>query len=157
MSAIKKFGPALTRTEERDLRRLAGFMVPASVEYDVPGADDEVIFADIVQSLGRDRDNIRTALAMLCEIAGGNFSAIDEARAEAAAIKLLSREGPAITALGRAVLQCYYRDNRVFRALGLELRPPYPQGRMLEQGDWTLLDAVRRRPRMWRDIDATGA
>jgi hypothetical protein len=147
----------LTPAEERDFRRLAGFMVPASVEYDVPGADDEAIFADIVRSLGRDRGNIRTALAMLCESAGGNFSAIDEANAEAAAIKLLGREGPAITALGRAVLQCYYRDDRVFRALGLEPRPPYPQGRMLEQGDWSLLDAVRGRPRMWRDSDGPGS
>jgi hypothetical protein len=69
---------------------------------------------------------------------------------------LLGRESPMITALGRAVLQCYYRDNRVFRALGIELRPPYPKGRQLEQDDWSRLDAVRNRPRMWRDIDGTG-
>jgi len=61
-----------------------------------------------------------------------------------------------VTALGRAVLQCYYRDDRVMRALGLEPRPPYPKGHVLEQGDWSLLDAVRGRPRMWRDIDGTG-
>jgi hypothetical protein len=157
MSAIDKFGAPLTPVEERDLRRLAGFMVPSSAEYDMPGADDEAVFADIVRSLGRDRDNVRTAMAMLREIAGGDFSALDEAGAQAAATKLLSREGPAIIALGRAVLQCYYRDDRVFRALGLELRPPYPRGHTLEQGDWSLLDAVRGRKRMWRDIDGTGA
>jgi hypothetical protein len=61
-----------------------------------------------------------------------------------------------IAALGRAVLQCYYRDDRVLRALGVEPRPPYPRGRVLEQGDWSLLDAVRSRPRMWRDIDGKG-
>ena len=55
---------------------------------------------------------------------------------------LLSREGPTITALGRAVLQCYYRDDRVMRALGLEPRPPYPKGHVLEQGDRALLDVV---------------
>ena len=37
-------------------------MVPASAEYGVPGADDEAIFADIVRSLGRDRDAVRNAL-----------------------------------------------------------------------------------------------
>ena len=69
---------------------------------------------------------------------------------------LLSREGPTMAALGRAVLQCYYRDDRVMRALGLEPRPPYPKGHVLEQGDWALLDVVRGRPRMWRDVDGRG-
>ena len=157
MSAVENPGTELTAAEWRDLRRLAGFMVPASVEYGVPGADDEAIFADIVRSLGRDRNDARTALAMLGEIAGGDFAGLDDAQAEAAAMALLGREGPVVTALGRAVLQCYYRDDRVFRALGIEPRPPYPKGRVLEQGDWSLLDAVRGRPRLWRDVDGGGA
>ncbi len=156
MNAVEDPGAELTSTELRNLRRLAGFMVPASAEYGVPGAEDETIFTDIVRSLGRDRDAVRTALAMLREIAGGDLAGLGEAKIEAAAMTLLGREGPAVTALGRAVLQCYYRDDRVMRALGLEPRPPYPQGRVLEPGDWSLLDAVRGRPRLWRDIDGTG-
>jgi len=156
MPAIDDPGAELTAAELRDLRRLAGFMVPASAEYGVPGADDEAIFADIVRSLGRDRSAVRNTLAMLREIAGGDFTELDETRAEAAAMTLLSHEGPEMTALGRAVLQCYYRDDRVFRALGIELRAPYPKGRVLEQGDWSLLEAVRSRPRLWRDVDGTG-
>jgi len=153
MSTFDDPSAELTSAEWRDLRRLAAFMVPASAEYGVPGADDEAIFADIVRSLGRDRNEIRKALAMLREIAGGDFAGLDEATAEAAAMTLLSREGPVLTALGRAVLQCYYRDDRVMRALGIEPRAPFPKGRELEQGDWSLLDAVRGRPRMWRDVD----
>jgi hypothetical protein len=153
MSTNENPETGLTPAEQRDLRRLAGFMVPASIEYGVPGADDDAIFADIVRSLGRDRNHVRTALAMLREIAGGDFASLDDAKAEAAAMTLLGQGGVVITALGRAVLQCYYRDDRVFRALGLEPRAPYPQGRVLEQGDWSLLDAVRGRPRMWRDVD----
>ncbi len=156
MNAVDDFGVALTPAEQRDLRRLAGFMVPASTEYGVPGADDEAIFADILRSLGRDRADVRAALAMLREIAGGDFTGLDDTKAETAAMTLLGQGGPVITALGRAVLQCYYRDDRVFRALGLEPRPPYPLGRLLEQGDWSLLDAVRGRPRMWRDVDGGG-
>jgi hypothetical protein len=141
----------LTVTELRDLRRLAGLMVPASAEYGVPGADDESIFADIARSLGRDEPAIHTALAMLREVAGGDFCSLDAEKAETAAMTLLSRDGPVMTALGRAVLQCYYRDDRVVRALGLEALAPFPRGRPLEQGDWSLLDAVRGRPQMWRD------
>ena len=156
MSTIENPGLELTSTELRDLQRLAAFMVPASAEYGVPGADDAAIFADIVRSLGRDRGAVRTELSMLSEIAGGDFAGLDEAKAETAATTLLSGESSVVTALGRAVLQCYYRDNRVVRTLGLEPRPPYPKGHVLEPGDWSLLDAVRGRPRMWHDIDGLG-
>ena len=140
----------LTPVELRDLRRLAGFMVPSSTDYRVPGADDESIFADIVRSLGPDQNAVRKALAMLREMAGRDFSAIDETEAEKKAIELLGRVGPEITALGRAVLQCYYRDGRVIRSLGLEPGAPFPKGHSLPQGDWSLLEAVRNRPPMWR-------
>ena len=43
------------------------------------------------------------------------------------------------------------------RSLGLEPRAPFPKGHVLEQGDWSLLEAVRGRPRMWRDVDGKGA
>jgi hypothetical protein len=146
----------LTAAERRDLRRLADFMVPASAEYGVPGADDETIFADIVGSLGRDENDVRKALAMLRDMTGGDFTDLDGAKAEATAMQLLNREDPVLIALGRAVLQCYYRDDRVMRALGREPRPPFPKGHVLEQGDWSLLDAVRGRTRMWRDVDGGG-
>lgn len=54
-------------------------------------------------------------------------------------------------ALGRVILGAYYRDDRVLLALGLEARAPFPKGYVLEQGDWSLLDTVRRRPAFWRD------
>jgi hypothetical protein len=61
------------------------------------------------------------------------------------------RGGPAVATLSRVILQCYYRDDRVVRSLGLEPRPPFPLGHTLEQGDWSLLDPVRKRARLWRD------
>src|SRR5882672_10727401 len=142
----------LTAAERRDLRRLAGFMLPASTEYGVPGADDETIFGDIVRSLGRDENDVRMALAMLRDMSDGDFADLDDAKAEATAMLLLSHEGPMLTALGRAVLQCYYRDDRVMRALGREPRPPFPKGHVLEQGDWSLLDPVKARAPFWRQV-----
>ena len=92
----------LTPPQIDDLRAIAAVIIPASAEFDVPGADDPAIQADIVATLTR------------------------------------------------VVLQCYYRDDRVVRSLGLEPRPPYPKGHVLEDGDWSLLDPVRARPPMWR-------
>ena len=148
---IRAADAELTTRESRNLQRLAGFMVPADAAYGVPGADDETIFADIIASLGRDAQAVRTALAMLQEIAGEDFCSMGAVKAEAAAIALLGRDDPVVKALGRAVLQCYYRDDRVVRSLGIEPVAPFPKGRLLEQGDWSLLDVVRGRPQMWRD------
>lgn len=141
----------LSAAESRDLCRIAGLMIPASQTMGVPGADDALIFADIVRSLGRDTPDVRVALAALSVLAGGAFADLDAATGEAVAKTLLACGDRAAVALGRVVLQCYYRDDRVLAALGLEARAPFPQGHTLEQGDWSLLDVVRDRPRLWRD------
>jgi hypothetical protein len=70
--------------------------------------------------------------------------------------KRRGREGmptarPAAT-LVRVVLQCYYRDDRVLRSPGLELRAPFPKRHMLEDGDWSLLDPVKARARKMREV-----
>ncbi|HTW52944.1 MAG TPA: hypothetical protein VME45_13725 [Stellaceae bacterium] len=140
----------LTPTQAADLSALAGFIIPVSDEFDVPGADDPRIQADMVATLGRDAPLVREALAQLARLAGGPFASLDAARREAVAMELRAAAGPAVAALTRVVLQCYYRDDRVVRSLGLEPRPPYPKGHELPDGDWSLLDPVRARPPFWR-------
>ena len=142
----------LTETEIADLRCVAGMIVPASAKYDVPGADDDTIFADIVNSIGRDRDSVRAALAKLRTLAGGPFASLDATRRVEVAAKLRAEGGAAVGVLTRVVLLCYYRDDRVMVSLGLELRPPFPKGHVLEQGDWSLLDPVRGRKPFWRPV-----
>ena len=46
----------------------------------------------------------------------------------------------------------YYQDPRVLAAIGLAPRPPYPQGYELETGDLGLLDPVRSRAKLYRDV-----
>jgi hypothetical protein len=140
----------LTPAQRDDLRAIAGVMIPASGEFDVPGADDPVIQADIVATLGRDTGPVREALDQLARLAGQPLASLDPARREAVAAELRAKGGAAVATLARVVLQCYYRDDRVVRSLGLEPRPPYPKGHVLEDGDWSLLDPVRARPPMWR-------
>lgn len=141
----------LTPAESRDLRCIAGMMIPASAEFDVPGADDAVIFADIVGTMGRDLAHVREALGALAALAGGAITDLDMARREAVVLAFRERGGVAAATLSRVILQCYYRDDRVVRSLGLEPRAPFPKGHTLEQGDWSLVDPVRKRPKMWRD------
>jgi len=143
----------LTDKEARDLRALAGIMIPASTVYGVPGADDDRIFADILKSLERDTPDARTALAQLATLSGGAFADLAPDRRAAVAATFKGKGGSPLFALNRVVLLCYYRDDRVMRALGQEPRSPFPKGHVVEQGDWSLLDPVKARPPMWRRID----
>lgn len=140
----------LTPTQRDDLRVVAAMIVPASSEYNVPGADDAAIQADILATLGRDAPMVRNALDHLACLAGMPLAGLDRARRDAVAKEFRGSGGHAAATLTRVVLQCYYRDDRVLRSLGLELRPPFPKGYPLEQGDWSLLDPVKARPSMWR-------
>ena len=143
----------LTADEVRALRALAGTIIPASAAYGVPGADDEVIFTDILKSLERDRDDVCRALAHLARLSGGAFADLAPARRAEVAAMFKAEGGAPLTALVRVVLLCYYRDDRVMHSLGLEPRPPFPKGHVVEQGDWSLLDPVRARPPIWRRVE----
>jgi hypothetical protein len=144
---------ALSPAEARDLRCLAAAIIPASARYGVPGADDDAIFADILASLGRDRDDVRRALDRLANLSGGRFADLPGERRSAVAAAFRAEGGTALGALVRVVLLCYYRDDRVMRSLGQEPRPPFPKGHVVEQGDWSLLDPVRARPPIWRRVE----
>jgi hypothetical protein len=141
----------LSTAEIRDLGDIAGTMIPADAALGVPGADDPAILDDIVKSVGRDLPQVREALAAIVAEAGGAFAGMDHGRREALINDYFNAGSVAARALGRVVLGAYYRDDRVLLSLKHEARAPFPEGYTLEQGDWSLLDAVRHRPPLWRD------
>ena len=140
----------LTENETRSLRCMAGMMIPASSAYSMPGADDDAIFADIVESIGRDMTSVKQALQQLDGSAEGGFAECDPSRRQMAAAALRDAGGAPLTALTRVIVQCYYRDDRVMRSLEMEVRPAFPKGFEVEQGDWSLLDPVRKRAAFYR-------
>ena len=136
---------SLTTAQRDDLRVIAGMMIPESDEYKVPGAGDAAIQGDILATLGRDTKMVSAALDHIAKLAGKPLAELDDARRDAVVTEFRTSGGAPAATLARVILQCYYRDDRVLRSLGLELRPPFPQGYVLEQGDWSLLDPVRAR------------
>ena len=141
---------ALTEPERASLRLIAGMMIPATP--DLPGADDDAIFADIVRSLGHDFGLVRDAMGWLDARSGGRFADAGANARQAAVAALRAEGGERLAALHRVVPQCYHRDDRVMRAYGMEPRAPFPKGFEVEQGDWSLLDPVRARPKMYRPV-----
>ena len=141
---------SLTSAQRDDLRVISGMMIPESSEYKVPGADDAAIQGDILATLGRDTKAVAAALDHLASLASGPLATLDDARRDAVVQEFRASGGAPAATLARVILQCYYRDDRVLRSLGLELRAPFPKGHVLPDGDWSLLDAVKARPRSLR-------
>lgn len=144
--------PTLTDAEKATLAAMCARMIPASAEFNVPGADDALIQADIARSIGRDATSVHNTLALLDRLAGGTFADLPDAEQDQVCEKLRAEGGVDLTLTTRIVLQCYYRDDRVMASLGMEPRPPFPKGHDLPQGDWSLLDPVRERGKVWREV-----
>jgi len=121
-------------------------MIPESSEYKVPGADDAAIQGDILATLGRDTKTVSAALDHIARLAGKPLAGLDDAKRDAVVTEFRAVGGAPAATLARVILQCYYRDDRVLRSLGLELRAPFPKGYVLADGDWSLLDPVKARP-----------
>jgi hypothetical protein len=142
----------LTPRQRQDLRSIAAMIIPASAEYRVPGADDDVVQADILATLGRDTALVVAALDHLARLAGRPLAELDQAARDGVARTFRAEGGGPAATLVRVVLQCYYRDDRVLHSLGLEPRAPFPKGHVLEDGDWSLLDPVKGRARKMRQV-----
>ena len=128
-------------SEQADLRTLAGLVVSASAEYDLPGADDELIFSDILDSAEMVEEDVRAALLLAADCAVELTQATSELEGQ-----------PAMAPFVSLVLQCYYRDDRVMRSLDMEPRPPFPLGYEVPEGDWSMLEAVQARGKIWREV-----
>lgn len=142
----------LTTDQQRSLRCLADMIIPASAKYGIPGAGDDSIFADIVRSFGQDAHHARNVMDTLDRLSGGVFADLPPTRQATVAAQLKDQGGTALTMLSRIILLCYYRDDRVMQSLDMDARPPFPMGFEVEQGDWSLLDPVRRRAAFYRKV-----
>jgi hypothetical protein len=151
-------GHLLNETEWLTLRALADVIVPPSEKYGVPGAGDEAIAKTIVKDANYGDKLVRLiggleALESLAQSQHNKgFADLDAGKREAVALAFREAERPAATLAEQLVAQCYYRDDRVVASLGMELRPPMPDGYKVEEGDWSLLDKVRARAPFHRPI-----
>ena len=141
----------LSARQHATLRLLAGLMIPASARHGVPGADDEIIFNDILNTLAPQAGRVSEMLRELDALAGQPFATLSAAQQDSLAQAFRKHRSLGLLAAVSATVQCYYRDDRVMRSLGMEARPPFPGGFEVEQGDWSLLDAVRQRSPLYRN------
>ena len=134
------------------LQRLAGEIIPASADYAIPGADDERIFADFLATGTRHARGLEKAVLLIDELARGSLLAADPTGRQDAVADFCRSALPEARAVIALLVQCYYRDDRVMASLDMEPRAPHPQGFDVEEGDWGLLDPVRARGKIYKEV-----
>ena len=139
------------------LKWIAGQMIPASAGLQLPGADDAQIITRIMQRLGKQLsafaeiyDWLEQASLEKFEL---TFSEINDAFRLTLLADFRSQKAALASALMVTIASCYYEDKRVLESIKHEARPPFPLGHKLDQGDWSLLDPVKRRPAFYRKTD----
>lgn len=128
-------------------------LVPPSSDGRMPGAGALGIGPGVAQMLGRTPGAVAAlgdALSALESRSVRAFTALAKPERLAALSDFAATRPGFVEGLLFPTYASYYSEPRVLAALGLEPRPPHPQGYSLEPGDLSLLDAVRRRGKIHR-------
>ena len=134
------------------LELLFGMVIPASDDGRFPVGSDPIIFQDFLAASERFHKLVLRALELLHELSGIDYRELTtEARDEVTRNFYANRSAPVSTLLS-LMAHCYYRDDRVLQAIGQEPRAPHPKGYVVEQGDWGLLEPVKQRGKIYRDV-----
>jgi len=143
-----------TNQEKRIFLALVDMIIPASEELNIPGASDTLIFKNIIANSAKNHQKILESLSALETLAQEKENAsfanllIDQ---RVRIIKIFRETYPTeANMFENLTSQCYYQDDRIMISLGMEPRPPYPEGFIVEQGDWSLLEPVRKREKFYR-------
>ncbi len=133
-------------------------IVPPRDDVGLPGAGGLGVAAHIRAMLSKTPDFeplIERGLQAVDEAARRRdptgFGALSQADREAVLNEASESEPGFLPTLILHTYTGYYEHPRVLDTLGLEGRPPSPQGYTMEPTDFSLLDEVRKRPKLYRE------
>lgn len=147
--------------QTRALACLLDTLVPPSPERGLPGAGEIGLGARILQKAPELQPLLAAGLSALDDLARGrgapDFAALSPSDRADLLNEVVSAQPAFLPGVLFHTYTGYYQHPRVLAGLGLEPRPPHPQGYELGPSDPALLDAVRARPRLYRRVEDAGA
>ena len=130
-------------------------IIPASGDGRFPSAAEVDVLGHIRESRSQLLPALRKDLGRLdglaAERSGTAFAQLAKSDRARVMDEIRSAEPGFLKDLALQTATCYYQDDRVLRALGMEARPPFPKGYEVLSGDLALLDPVRKRGKLYRD------
>ena len=147
------FSENLNGEQERTLIALLNLIIPPDADGRMPGAGDVGFVAYMHQEhvLPWVRDALLSIVEESHNSYGREFAALSEPEQMQIFDRLRRKHSRLFGNLTTQVIQCYYQNDQVLTAIGLEARTPFPQGYLVEEGDLTLLEPVYQRGRLYRD------
>ena len=146
-----------TADEERVLATLLDEIVPPSADGRLPGAGALDLTARIARTVEKTpmlRPVVEYGLGALAELAGkrnaDGWTALSKDERAAVLRDFAATDQFFLPAFLFLVYSGYYQHPRIVEALGLEARAPHPKGYAMGPDDWTVLEPVRARRRMYR-------
>ena len=145
----------LTEDQNRSLLALLDLIIPPDPGKGLPGAG-ELNFVGYVAKFEPGRiDALRLELDALNREAkerhGRAFADLEPDERTGLVGRLRGENAQFAQNIVALTMACYYQDDNVLVALGMEARPPYPKGNKVESGDLSLLEPVRKRKQMYRN------
>jgi hypothetical protein len=143
----------LSENEQRVLTAVLDEIIPRSDDGRFPGAGEVGVAGHIaaaLRTLPDLRSMILQGLADLEHLAYGRYGEDFAVLPRGTKLQLLNEQAFVLPLTLHAFVG-YYQSERVVTALGLEARPPHPKGYAMPPNDLTMLDAVRRRPQLYRE------
>ena len=145
----------LIKTEQRTLDIVTDMIIPASADGRKPSARDVGVLdyirehePDSVAVVARELERL-DAVAQARHATA--FADLDT-ESRQALVDALRREDPAfLQTTATHTVTCYYQDDRVLEAIGLDARPPFPKGYDVPAGDLSLLEPVKQRGSIVRE------
>lgn len=145
----------MTAAQRATFQVVVGMIVPASADGRKPSAAEVGVLDFIAErqpgELPAIAQDIERLDAAARERHGAGFTEIDAASRQAVVEAMRADDGTFLRNLAMHTVTCYYQDDRVLAAIGLEPRPPFPKGYEVVAGDTDLLEPVRRRGSIVRE------
>jgi len=145
--------------QEDILRALLDEVIPPSPDGRLPGAGALDLIGHVARTVRQTpmlAPVVEYGLSAIAELAGtrspDGWAGLSRAERSALLAEFAAGDQFFMPALLFLAYSGYYQHPRVVEALGLEARPPHPKGYAMEAFDTTLLDAVRRRGKIYRDV-----
>lgn len=139
-----------------ELSSLLDVLIPADAERGMPGAGALGLSPELCRSAPEILPLVDAGLRTLhagARAAGAPDFASLPGTERVAAVRALSEAEPALLpALLFHLCRLYYAHPTMLAALGMPPRPPHPEGYEMEPNDLGLLDAVRARERIYREV-----
>jgi hypothetical protein len=147
----------LNANQSAALKVVLNLIIAPSKDGRLPGAAEYDIFAYILEFTPSAIPTLLTELAQLEASAQSQFSAPFAALALSDVQGIVDDRRGAdaqfMAELAQQTITCYYQQDQVVETIGLQARPPFPQGYEIAIGDLSLLDPVRARGQIYRDVN----